>query len=140
MKTWILLTFMSMIITSAYAAEKGPTINVTSPTLIAFFPPVTQGEVEKDDETSEALSDFQWHLGQVKQKLEQAGITVHELYVRRFEIVTGNKKKLFKPGKIKVGYYFVKPGKLPKVEYGVMSDIDIVDAAGEYFGKLNCNK
>jgi len=33
-----------------------------------------------------------------------------------------------------VGYYFVKPGKPPKAEYGVMSNIDSVDAAGEYFG------
>ena len=139
MRIWVLFAFMSMMVTSAYSAEKTPTINVSGPTLIAFFSPVTQGEVDKNDETAEVLSDFQWHLGQVKQKLEKAGIAVHELYVRRFEVVTGKKKKVFKPGKIDVGYYFVKPGKLPKVEYGVMSDIDIVDAAAEYFGLPKVN-
>ena len=134
MKHWILLICFLIIIPSAYAAEKTPVINVSGPTLIAFFAPVTQEEVDKSDETSEALSDFQWHLREVKQKLQKAGISVHEIYARKFEVVTGNKKKVFKPGKIDVGYYFVKPGKAPKVEYGVMSNVDIVDASGEYFG------
>ena len=139
MRPWILLIYFLSITSSAYAAEKTPVIDVSGPTLIAFFAPVTQEEVDKNDETSEALSDFQWHLREVKQKLQKAGITVHELYTRKFEVETGNKKKVFKPGKIDVGYYFVKPGKSPKVEYGVMSNIDIIEAAGEYFGFKQLN-
>lgn len=130
----ILLISVLVLTPSTYAAEKTPVITVSGPTLIAFFAPVTQEEIDKNDETSEVLSDFQWHLREVKQKLQKAGISVHELYALKFEVVTGNKKKVFKPGKIDVGYYFVKPGKSPKVEYGVMSNIDIVDTAGEYFG------
>lgn len=133
MRHWILLICYFIITSSAYAAEKTPVINVSGPTLIAFFAPVTQDEVDNDNEISETLSDFQWHLREVKQKLQKAGISVNEIYARKFEVVTGNKKKVFKSGKIDVGYYFVKPGKSPKVEYGVMSNSDIVDAAGEYF-------
>lgn len=135
MRRWILLicVFVMTPFLTAFAAEKTPVINASGPTLIAFFAPVTQEEVDKNDETSEALSDFQWHLREVKQKLQKAGISVHEIYTRKFEVVTGNKKKVFKPGKIDVGYYFVKPGKSPKVEYGVMSNIDIIEVAGEYF-------
>jgi hypothetical protein len=134
MRLWILLICFLLVTPSAYSAEKTPVINVSGPTLIAFFAPVTQEEVDKNDETSEALSDFQWHLREVKPKLQKAGISVHEVYSRKFEVKTGNKMKVFKPGKIDVGYYFVKPGKAPKVEYGVMSNGDIVDASGEYFG------
>jgi len=134
MRFWILLICFVILAPLAYAVEKIPVITVSGPTLITFFAPVTQEEVDKSDETSEVLSDFQWHLREVKQKLQKAGISVHEIYAGKFEVVTGNKKKVFKPGKIDVGYYFVRPGKTPKVEYGVMSNIDIVDTAGEYFG------
>lgn len=118
MRLWILLICSLIVTPSAYSAEKIPVINVSGPTLIAFFAPVTQEEVDKNDETSETLSDFQWHLREVKQKLQKAGISVHEIYARKFEVVTGNKKKYFKPGKIDVGYYFVKPGKSPKLNMG----------------------
>lgn len=134
MKSWILLFCFLIISPSTYAADKTPVIIVSGPTLVAFFAPVTQEEVDKDVETADALDDFQWHLREVKQKLEKAGISVHEIYARKFEVVTGKKRKIFKPAKIEVGYFFVKSGKSPKVEYGVMSNMGIVDAAENYFG------
>ncbi|QWV92374.1 hypothetical protein KP004_14315 [Geomonas oryzisoli] len=134
MRFWVLWISFVIMASPAYTAEKMPVITVSGPTLIAFFAPVTQEEVEKSGDTSEVLNDFQWHLREVKQKLQKAGISVHEIYVRKFAVVTDNKRKVFKPGKIDVGYYFVKPGKVPKVEYGVMSNVDIVDASGVYFG------
>lgn len=33
-----------------------------------------------------------------------------------------------------VGYYFISPGKQPRVEYGVMTDDDLLHAAKEHFG------
>jgi hypothetical protein len=36
--------------------------------------------------------------------------------------------------KIGVGYFFIAPGKEPHVEYGVMTDADLLDAARKYFG------
>jgi hypothetical protein len=41
---------------------------------------------------------------------------------------------LFRLGKVKVGYYFVAPGKKPRIKYGVMTDADILQMADEYFG------
>jgi len=32
-----------------------------------------------------------------------------------------------------VGYYFIAPGKAPHIEYGVLTDVDIVQAAAAYF-------
>src|SRR6266480_1953403 len=100
MRFWTLLICFVILAPSAYAVEKIPAITVSGPTLIAFFAPATQEEVDKNDETSEVLSDCQWHLREVKQKLQKAGISVHEIYATKFEIVTGNKKKVFKPGEI----------------------------------------
>ena len=48
----------------------------------------------------------------------------------------GVKTTTFRPGKITVGYYFVAPGKKPRIEYGVNTDDGLVDIAKEYFGKV----
>jgi hypothetical protein len=43
--------------------------------------------------------------------------------------------KAFRPVKGDVGYYFVAPGKKPRIEYGVMTDADLLQVANEYFGQ-----
>ena len=43
--------------------------------------------------------------------------------------------RAFRPGKSGIGYYFIRPGAKPRIEYDVMSDVDILDVAAQYFGK-----
>jgi hypothetical protein len=38
------------------------------------------------------------------------------------------------------GYYLVAYGKKPQIEYGVMTDTDLLDLAKQYFGLANTNK
>ena len=54
------------------------------------------------------------------------------IYASSFDVKSGVKIRSFHP-KIDVGYYFVEPGRSPRVEYGVMTDIDIMHIATEYF-------
>jgi len=46
----------------------------------------------------------------------------------------GNKVTTFRPVKVDVGYYLVAPGKKPRIEYGAMTDADLLKVANEYFG------
>jgi hypothetical protein len=41
----------------------------------------------------------------------------------------------FRPLKGNVGYHFVVPGRKPRIEYGVMTDADLLQVANEYFGR-----
>jgi len=71
---------------SLVAAEsaKQPVFDIKRPTIIAFFPPVTQAQLEKDPDTNEALADFQLYAKQVREPLRKAGIEFHELYAHSF--------------------------------------------------------
>ena len=116
----------------ADAAE--PTIVIRRPTVIAFFAPVSNHEMETDTDENEALADFQLYASQVRKPLQEAGIDFHELYVRSFRVRSGKKFVTFRPQQVEVGYYFVEPGKKPRVEYGVMTHTDILQIAKQQFG------
>ena len=104
------------------------------PTVVAFFEPVPQAKLEKEPDTNEALADFQLYAKNVREPFRKAGIEFHELYAHSFRLRDGNKLTTFRTGKVGVGYYLVAPGKDPRVEYGVMTDADLLQLANEYFG------
>jgi hypothetical protein len=114
-------------------AQTAKLIVVSGPTVIAFFPPVTEKDLSEDPDTNESLSDFQLYAQRVRGKLHDAGIDFQEMYASSFGVKCGGKTKTFHPQKIQVGYYFVAPGKSPHVEYGVMTDADILHVAKKYF-------
>jgi hypothetical protein len=116
------------------AAEKPPVVVVRGPTVVAFFEPVPQAKLEKDSDTNEGLADFQWYATSVRDPLRKAGIEFHELYTHSFRLRVGNRLTTFRPIKVDVGYYLVAPGKKPRIEYGVMTDVDLLQVANEYFG------
>src|SRR5260370_3084306 len=72
--------------------------------------------------------------------LEKKGIEFREVYAHRFSIRRGAAVSTFTPQKIQVGYYFVAPGKKPHIEYGVMTDADLLQAADQYFRTTNKSK
>jgi hypothetical protein len=116
------------------AAEKQPVIAVRGPTVVAFFEPVPPGKVDKDTDTNEALADFQLYARSVRTPLRKAGIEFHELYAHSFRLRIGTQSITFRPVKEDVGYYLVAPGKKPRIEYGVMTDSDLLQVANAYFG------
>jgi hypothetical protein len=118
---------------SLVAAQKQTVIIVDRLTVVAFFPPVTDAELDKDPDTNEALSDFQLYTRQARKRLEAVDIQFQEIYATSFDVRIHGKTTTFRPKKIKVGYYFVAPDKAPRIQYGVMTDIDILQVATEYF-------
>jgi hypothetical protein len=115
------------------AAQTLKVIVVSGPTVIAFFPPVTEKDLLDDPDTNEALSDFQFYAQMVRGELHDAGIDFQEIYASSFGVKCKGKIKTFHPQKEQIGYYFVMPGKSPHVEYGVMTDADISLIAKKYF-------
>jgi hypothetical protein len=116
------------------SAEKQPVIAVRGPTVVAFFEPVPQAQLDKDPDTNEALGDFQFYAKNAREPFRKAGIEFHELYASSFQLREGKRMTTFRPAKVKVGYYLVVPGKTPRIEYGVMTDADLLQLAHAYFG------
>ena len=50
------------------AAEKQPVVVVRGPTVVAFFEPVPQAQLDKDPDTNEALADFQLYAKNVRER------------------------------------------------------------------------
>lgn len=114
-------------------SESDNPVIITGPTVIAFFPPVSQQQVDADPDLNEVLADFQWHLGGAREELEQLGVTVHELYKNRILISDTGREHVFSPN-TELGYYIVSPGREALVIYGVTTDVDLIDEARGYFG------
>jgi len=119
---------------SVAATDEQPLIEVRGPTVIAFCAPMTDVELDEDPNLDDMLADFQLYASRVRDPLHAAGIEFQELYVHSFELRDGSSASTFRPVEADVGYYFVAPGKPPRVQYGVMTDLDIVQTAREYFG------
>src|SRR5690348_9050254 len=112
-----LLAISVFLIPGSYQSQpvgKAPLFQVHRPTVIAFFVPVTEADLDKDADLNETLSDFQLYAGQVRRPLQQRGVDFHEVYARSFRIRVDGKTITFKVGN-SVGYYFVMPGKKPLV-------------------------
>lgn len=115
-------------------AAKAPVFTVRTRTVVAFFAPVTDRDLD-DEDTNEDLSDFQYYDDEVRAPFKTAGIDLHETYTRSFSIrLKGKILEFHTPRNNNVGYYFIGPGKKPHVEYGVMTDEDLLDVAHDYFG------
>jgi hypothetical protein len=131
---WIAV-FLTVLTTSLGVAAVAPsTFVVRRPMIVAFFPPVTEAELKTDPDSNEALADFQLYARRIREPLRKAGIDFHEVYARSFRIRIGAAVRTFRSGDVDVGYYFVAPGKKPRIEYGVMTDADVLEIAGAYFG------
>jgi len=113
---------------------KQPTFVVRRPTILAFFPPVTPKQLDQDPDTNEVLSDFQLYARQARGPFSKLGVDFEEVYARSFRVTSARRTTTFHPGGPKIGYYFVAPGKRPRIEYGVETDGDLRRIAAEYFG------
>ena len=117
----------------AQSPSQIPTIEIQRDTVIAFYNPAPKN-VEPDADSDESLSDFQLYAGSVRQPLGKLGIDLKVLYVRSFRLQFGGRNTEFRPRSDTAGYYLIAPGKKPLIEYGVMTDADLLLVAKRYFG------
>jgi hypothetical protein len=115
---------------SAQGISHIPVIQIQKGTIIAFYTPAKAA----DADSNEALSDFQFYADQVKQPLSKLGIDFKEIYVRSFRLHRSGGDIVFRPKSDAVGYYLIAPGKRPRIEYGVRTDVDLIVLAKRYFG------
>jgi hypothetical protein len=114
------------------AAE--PVVVVKRATVVAFFEPASEQELQRNPDTNETLADFQEYVSRSKGPLEKAGLDFQVVISRSFQVRDGRKTRTFRLDKIPVGYYFVGPGRQPRVEQGVMTDVDLFAIVRDYFG------
>ncbi|SPE38843.1 exported hypothetical protein [Candidatus Sulfopaludibacter sp. SbA3] len=119
---------------SATAADEEAPIEVRGPTVVAFFPPTTDKQLESDPGTNEALADFQLYASQVAGPFAKSGIDFHVVVARSFQLRVGKKLIRFRPRRVSIGYYFIAPGKKPRIQEGVDTSIDLAGIARDYFG------
>jgi hypothetical protein len=121
------------VLTSLVApAESQPVVIVNGPPIVAFFAPAARSQNSAD--ANEALADFQFYAKNIREPLKNDGIAFHELYTHSFRLRDSKRLITFTPVKVNVGYYLVAPAKKPRIEYGVMTDSDLLQLAKEYFG------
>jgi hypothetical protein len=109
-----------------------PLVEANHAAVIAFYP--RQSNTQSGDaDANESLNDFQLYNARVEEPLTRAGVHFEELYSSSFRVHIGVKTRTFHPTSA-VGYYFVAPRKRPHVEYGVMTDTDLLQVAKRYFG------
>ena len=107
---------------------------VRGPTIVAFFPPANQKQVEGGSDFGEALSDFHFYASRVREPLTKAGVDFHVVSAAAFRVRVGRVHEVFRPTDPKIGYYLVAPGKQARIQYGVATDSDLLQSAREYFG------
>ncbi len=88
----------------------------------------------EDSDTNEALSDFQIYTASVREPLAKRGVDFEVVYTHSFNVRTNRILKTVRPHPVGVGYYLIAPGKEPHIEYGVMTDIGLIQLADHYFG------
>ncbi|MFZ0523026.1 MAG: hypothetical protein WAL95_18500 [Candidatus Acidiferrales bacterium] len=115
------------------AAPKRPVVIVNRPTVVAFFPLAKSAELSNNPDENEALADFKSYSARVREWAGKMGINFEEIYATSFSMKFAAKTIVFRPKPAQCGYYFVAPGKSPRIEYGVTTDDDILRIASEYF-------
>jgi hypothetical protein len=106
-------------------------ISVQGPTIVAFFP-ATDADLEG---SNEALNDFQHYASVVEKPLEKRGIKFYQSYTTSFRLKLQTGTEVFTPKNGQCGYYFIVPGQKSHIEYGVTTDVDLLEAAKKYLDR-----
>jgi hypothetical protein len=135
MKALIVSAAFAFVSLASGNTAKDPiqTFTVERPTILAFFPPVNDADLDKNSDTNEVLGDFQLYATRVGPPLKGAGIDFEVVSAVKFRVKNAADVRTFRTGKIAIGYYFVAPGKEPHVRFGVMTDDEILTLASRYF-------
>ena len=131
------LLLLTSCVTPASQQPALPVIAVTGPTIVAFFPDVSQNEIDGDFDLDTTLEDFQRSARGIRAFANTNSISFHELYSHAFLIRTRGLTIRFEAlaDSGGIGYYLTAPGMEPLVLYGVHTDSDVASTASGYFGR-----
>src|SRR3954469_18838551 len=119
------------------AVSDSMAVRITGPTLIAFYPPVRQAQVDSSDDLSEALGDFSFHLSAAQDSLRALGFTIVERPYDSLRVVEGATSREIKLSRdsAQLGYVFIAPGRRDEISYGVMTNMDLINTARRIVGR-----
>ena len=126
-RTSLVLLVGALLAPTSWARTRDSSVQVVGPTVIAFFVP-EKGNSEPG--SHEAFDDFELYAKQVRPRMNAAGITFTTVYSASLQVVIGRTSTAFHAGKRRV----VAPHRKPHVEYGVITDDDLMQVARHYFG------
>jgi len=106
-------------------------VDVTGPTLIAFYPSNAAGLLDSAGDAGTALDDFGYYLAQASDSLRALDVRVVSVTGQPLHIVTDGRVTEFRSARdsADLGYYLVAPGRSAVVLYGAQTDVDLIDAA-----------
>lgn len=108
------------------------TVAVAGPTVVMAWRRVSQAEVDADENLALQLFDFERYVGNVTPRLQQAGVTVHQVGARRVR-VADNGRPVADVQSEQPRYVLAAPGKPPRVIEGLQTDAALLRAAAAYF-------
>lgn len=109
-------------------------VHVRGPTLITFYPTVTQAQVDSNEDLATVLDDFSFHLSAARDSLLALGFTIIDHPPGIVRVIDGAAARdiALAPDSADVGFVFVAPGRQDRVLYGVTTGIDLIDAGHKF--------
>ena len=109
-------------------------VHVDGPTLISFYPTVTQAQIDSSEELATVLDDFSYHRSTAQDSLRALGFTMvdHPSGTIRIVDASGPRDIALAPDSADVGFVFVAPDRRDRVMYGVMTGGELIDAAHRF--------
>jgi hypothetical protein len=112
-------------------------VHVRGPTLITFYPTVTQAQIDSNEDLATVLDDFSVHLSAGRDSLLALGFTIVDHPPGTIRVIDGavTRDIALAPDSADVGFVFVAPGRRDRVLYGVTTGSDLIDAGHKFLGR-----
>ena len=120
--------------TDRTAVPDSVVVRVHGPTLISFYPTVTQAQIDSSEDLATVLDDFSYHLSTAQDSLRAMGFTIvdHPPGTIRIVDASGSRDVVLAPDSADVGFVFVAPDRRDRVMYGVMTSSELIDAGHKF--------
>lgn len=109
-------------------------VTVKGPTLVGFYPVMSNAQIEADEGMATALDDFSYHLGTAMDSLLAVGFTMHYRGGDTLWLRTDKAASRFvrAADSATIGYLFADTLGRRAVVYGVRTYVDLVEYAREF--------
>lgn len=124
--------------TARTAIPDSTAVHVHGPTLISFYPTVTQAQIDSSEDLATVLDDFSYHRSTAQDSLRAMGFTMvdHPPGTIRVIDASGSRSIVLAPDSADVGFVLVAPGRRDRVMYGVMTGGELIDAGRKFLAAV----
>jgi hypothetical protein len=126
----------SVVAASGARIFPAPDRVMNGPTVIAFYA-LTKEQVARGGDASEAFADFERQLKGVDRALDSLGVRLDYQYSDTIQYQVNGVAHAWHPpsDSLRVGYLFLGPGRILDVQYGVMTNSDLLDQTRNWLRK-----